>query len=121
MKKIIILTAISLLMASSAFAADVITISSNLTTTGLSVWGAKATAASGTGLIGKTSTGVGVGMKTAKTGYAVVTQHKNGTKAFGSSFDSTSIYSIPVTTVGTAVTGPTSADSALFTGSWTSM
>lgn len=120
MKKIIILAAISLLVASSAFASGTLTIS--LTSTGLSVWGAKTgdTAASGTNLIGKTSTGVGVGMFSASTGYSTITQHKSGTKAFGSSMDSTAIYSIPVT-AGTATTGPTTADSALFTGSWTTM
>jgi hypothetical protein len=118
MKKLIMVTAISLLSASSAFAGNSITIS--LTNTGLSVWGSKTTAVSGTGLIGKTSTGVGVGMFTASTGYAAITQHKNGTKAYGSSMDSTAIYSIDVT-AGTATTGPSTADSALFTGSWTSM
>jgi hypothetical protein len=99
MKKIIILTTITLLTASSAFAADSLTLS--LTTTGLNVWGAKTgTAVSGTGLIGKTSTGVGVGMAvdaTAGAGYSVETQHKNGSKCFGSSFDSTSIYVKDVT------------------------
>jgi len=119
MKKIVILIAFSLFAVSSAFAGDSLTIS--LTTTGLSVYGAKTgTAATTSPLIGKTSTGVGIGMKTASTGYSVVSQHKNGTKAFGSSFDSTSIYSIDVV-AGTATTGPTTADSALYTGSWTSM
>ncbi|MGD9685617.1 MAG: hypothetical protein AB7U43_01420 [Desulfobacter sp.] len=118
MKKLIIVATISLLTASSAFASDTITIS--LDTTGLSVWGSKTTATSGTGLIGKASTGVGVGMFTASTGYAAITQHKNGTKAYGSSMDSTAIYSTDVT-VGTATDGPTTADSTLFTGSWTSM
>ena len=125
MKKLIILIAFSLFAASSAFASGTITISTDLSVTGLSVWGAKtgATAVSGTNLIGKTSTGVGLGMFSTANGYAVVTQHKNGTKAYGSSFDSTSIYTTNVTTVGTAITGPTTADSTLFvTGtSWTSM
>lgn len=118
MKKTVIFIALSLCIASSAFAVD-----PNMDSTGLSYWGAKtgATAASGTNLIGKTSTGVASGLFTASTGYSVVTQHKSGTKAFGSSYDSTAIYSTPVTTVGTAVTGPTSADSALFTGTWTTM
>jgi len=124
MKKIIILTAISLFAASSAFADTI-----NLTSTGLSLWGAKTgvTAVSGTNLIGKTSTGVGIGYVTASTGYAVVTQHKNGTKAFGSSFDSTAIYSAPVVVTSGANVGatiPTTADSTLFVASgtvWTTM
>ena len=119
MKKIAILTAISLCMAATAFAADSINL--NFTNTGLSLWGSKTTAVSGTGLIGKTSTGVGLGVKTAPTGYAAVTQHKNGTKAFGSSHDSTAVFSTDVPTVGTPVTGPTTADSALFSSGWTAM
>lgn len=122
MKKLIILAALSLFAATTAFADTTLTLST--TDTGKSLWGAKTggTAVSGTNLIGKTSTGVGVGLFAAATGYAAVTQHKNGTKAFGSSFDSTAIYSIPVTTVGTAITGPSAADSAMFlTGNWTTM
>ena len=121
MKKIIILTVFSLFAATSAFAATTLTLS--LDSTGLSLWGAKTggTAVSGTNLIGKTSTGVGVGMFADATGYSVITQHKNGTKAFGSSMDSTSMFSTPVTP-GTAISsGPSTANSALFVSPWTSM
>jgi hypothetical protein len=130
MKKITIFVAISLFAASSAFASGDISMDSNLVTstkTGLSVYAAKTgvTAATGVNLIGKTSTGVGVGIKSTTVGYAVVTQHKNGTKAFGSSFDSTSIYSAPVSTVGTSfLVIPGTADSADFVASgsaWSTM
>lgn len=122
MKKIIILAALSLFAATTAFADTTLTLST--TDTGKSIWGAKTggTAVSGTNLIGKTSTGVGVGIFAQSVGYAATTQHKNGTKGFGSSFDSTAIYSMPVATVGTAIATPSAIDSAMFlTGTWTTM
>jgi len=99
MKKIVILAAISLLTATSAFAAASLTLS--VDSTGLTLYGLKTGTADNTSpLIGKTSTGVGIGMKvdaTAGAGYSVETQHKNGTKAYGSAYDSTSIYSKDIT------------------------
>ena len=125
MKKIIILTAISLFAATSAFAGSAATIPAPTLasdTLGLSVWASTTVggAASGTNLIGKTSTGVGVQMSTAATGYAVVTQHKNGTKAFGTSFDSTSLFTIPVT-AGTFVTVTLTTNTSAGFSAWTSM
>jgi hypothetical protein len=122
MKKIAILTALALCVTTTAFAAATIDMASTLTaaTTGKSVWAAKVTAASGTGLIGKSSSGVGVGMRTSAAGYAVITQHVSGTKAFGTSYDSTSIYS-HIAVKGTAfLATPTAITTADFT-SWTSM
>lgn len=122
MKKIIILTALSLFVASSAFAATGLTL--DLTKTGLTVYGAKASAtknAAGTIAIGKTSTGVAVGLNTAASGYAVQTQHKNGTKAYGSAFDSTSIW-VKDVTAGTAdTTGYGTTGSDAFGEGWTTM
>jgi len=119
MKKLIILTALSLFYASSALASGTLTLS--MTTTGLSVYGAKSgTASTTTPLIGKTSTGVGVGLNTAATGYGVVTQHKNGTKAFGSAYDSTSVYSKDVT-AGTADNTTINTGVDTFASGWTSM
>lgn len=116
----------SLLIATSAFAGTSITMSSDLTATGsksgLSVYGDKTDATAATSaLIGKTSTGVSVGLLTGAGGYAVITQHKNGTKAFGSSFDSTSIFSSNVTTGAALLAVPTEATSKDFTGTWSSM
>ena len=126
MKKMIIIVALSLFAASSAFAGGAATIAmdANLATgtnNGLSIWASTAAggATSGTGLISKTSTGVAVAMSTATTGYAVVTQHKKGTKAFGTSFDSTSIYSLAVTTVGTPVTVTLTGNNSAGFSSWT--
>lgn len=127
MKKIAILTALLLCVSSTAFAAATITMASPLTsaTTGKSVWGAKSgeTAASGGHLIAKTSSGVGVGLFTdgGGLGYSVVTQHLKGGKAYGTSYDSTSIFSTVVTTKGTPqLTVPTAITTADFT-SWTSL
>ena len=128
MKKIFIVTAMLLVAASSAFASDSITI--NLATAGmqgLTLYGAKSAAVASSPLIGKSSTGVGVGIKVdiLGTGYALLTQHKNGTKEFGSSYDSTSVFSAPVptTSIGTPVLAvPTAFTSVDFTsGTWTSM
>jgi len=118
MKKIIVIIAISLFTASFAFAADG-TLTLDLDTTGLSVWGAKTGAASGTGLIGKTSTGVGIGMSTNAQGYGVISQHKSGTRAFGSTHDSTAIYTTAVT-AGAEVTVTLTSDVSSF-DSWTTM
>jgi len=122
MKKIIILVAISLFSASSAFAASSITL--GLTNTGLSLWAAKTAsgAVSGTNLIGKNSTGVSVGVTTSATGYGLKTQHKNGTKAFGTTYDSTAIYTAPVTKgVAESTTLTTGTDSFPASASWSTM
>jgi hypothetical protein len=129
MKKIAILAALVMLYASSAFAsgsATSLTLVNGMALAGNSVYGAKgaANAASPTTpLIGKTSTNVGFGYKTDPAGYAIVTQHKSGTKVFGSSFDSTSIYTKSVTTVGTGetITLTTGVDSFPSSGGWTTM
>jgi hypothetical protein len=121
MKKIITFIAISLFTTSSAFAADSFTL--NLTDTGKTVYGGKTAATADTQhIIGKTSTGVGLGIEvdaTAGAGYSLATQHKNGTKAYGSAFDSTSIFTLDAT-AGTAVTVTLTTGSTQFS-SWTTM
>jgi len=125
MKKIFTLLTLLLGVVSSAFGGVTGTLAPS-TKAGLTVYGAKTgTAGTTSPMIGKSSTGVGVGwfVNAGGTGYAVITQHKNGTKEFGSSYDSTSIYSCPVVTVGTPVLdvpgGITSAD--FIAGTWSSM
>ena len=135
MKKIIIITALSLFVASSAFAAGgaaSLSLSTTMAGPGLSVWGAKTgvsvtagVPAAGTLLIGKTSTGVGVGMAVdaaAGAGYSVETQHKNGTKAYGTAHDSTSIFQKDVV-AGTPDTTSLATGASSFVGvsGWTSM
>ena len=128
MKKILISLVLSLTMVSSSFAATSITIA--WTNAGYCLHGDKTTASATTPLIGKTSSGVAVGafVVTSGAGYAIITQHKSGTKMFGSSFDSTSIYTAPIDSTKVGVAGgnvlsvPTTATSADFLGSsWSSM
>lgn len=125
MKKIVILMALLMSATSVAYAGTSITMASSLTmaNTGKSVWAAKTgeTAVSGTNLIGKTSSGVGLGMLTSDLGYAVVTQHVKGGKAYGTSYDSTSIYSTDVTTKGTPELDVPSAITTADFADWTSL
>lgn len=132
MKKILIINAVVLLFASAAFAGTSITMSTDLTATssksGVTLYGAKTSGAAATAgadqkLIGKTSTGVSVGILTSALGYALVTQHKQGIKAYGTSHDSTAIYMADAVK-GTAILAvPTQIGTNNFvTGTtWTSM
>ncbi|MRR54787.1 MAG: hypothetical protein EG822_09790 [Deltaproteobacteria bacterium] len=118
MKKIALFTAMIMLVASSAFAASSLTLV--FTSTGKTVYGAKASASATSPVISKTSTGVGVGLLTSATGYAVITQHKSGSKAFATTYDSTAVFTTDAT-VGTVKLGvPTAITTADFT-SWTTM
>lgn len=124
-KKISILTAMVLLVSSAAFASGDIDMGTTLLTsaaTGKTLYGAKAaTASTSSPLIGKTSTGVGLGVHSTTQGYAVTTMHMNGTKQFGTSYDATNIFSKDVTTKGTPILGkPTAITSADFS-TWSSM
>ena len=125
MKKVLIFVALSLGVASFSFGATSQAVAPT-TKAGLTVYGAKTGTATATSpMIGKSSTGVGVGwfITAGGTGYAILTQHKSGTKEFGSSYDSTSIFSCPVVTVGTPVLDtPSAITSADFlSGTWSSM
>ena len=100
MKKILVMVAILALTATSSFAqATSATGTLSFTTTGMSLTGDPTTATLATAQLGKMSTGVDVGWITQVNGYAVMTQHKSGTKAFGSSYDSTAIYSTTSTSI----------------------
>jgi hypothetical protein len=119
MKKIIMILALSLFAAGSAFAAGTNTGTLDLTKTGLSAYGQKGAGADI--LLGKTSTGVGLGWATSANGYSMVTQHKSGTRAFGTSYDTTSMFFVDKA-VGTAAATPSASDSTAFgTGGWQSM
>ncbi len=116
MKKIIIVSLLVALSAASSFAAD-----TAASTTAISTASAGLTIKSGTATIGKLSTGDQLGWSTATTGYAVVTQHINGVKAFGTAHDSTAITWMSVTK-GATVTPPGSAGVAAVSGAgWSSM
>jgi len=120
MKKIALLAAFILLCSTSAFAASAA--SAALSWGGSAVYGGVASVTATFPLIGKTSSNVGFGWKVDPAGYAIATQHKSGTKAFGTSFDATSIYQSTVTTVGTAVTVTLTTGSDSFpVATWTTM
>jgi len=131
MKKVLILTSAFLLLASSCFAfTDVASTATGTMSLANSTGGELHAAATSntadlsSALIGKTSTGVGIGWKTDVNGYAIVTQHKSGTKAYGTSYDSTSLYQyIKDKTPGNEVLAvPTATDTSDFTGSdWKAM
>jgi hypothetical protein len=129
MRKVIIFNLLALFVASAAFAAPGAQSQADFTigTTGLSLWGANGAPAftgnapnAGTILIGKNSTGCSTGWDTANGGYALNTQHQNGSKAFGTSYDSTAIYQTDVVK-GTAVAQPGATDSSAFGTGWTTM
>jgi hypothetical protein len=124
MKKIILLiAAFSLLAAGQSFAGTAAT-ALNITATGLSAYGGPNTGSTPT-LIGKTSTGVGLGWNVGAGGYALATQHKSGSRAFGTSWDSTSIYyteATPGVVPTIAASAPGASDSSAFQAAgWQSM
>jgi hypothetical protein len=105
MKKIILIVAFSLLASGQAFAVTSLPLglASNEVQGGTLYGGKKSGDAKiptgsplalpdGSFLIGKTSTGVGLGIKTGTVGYAMMTQHKSGNRAFGTSYDSTAVF-----------------------------
>jgi len=98
MKKVLILTMVLVFAATNSFAAIASGATGSLSFatagTGLEVHAAATgtAATASTALIGKTSTGVSVAWSTNTAGYALMTQHKSGTKAYGSSYDSTALY-----------------------------
>ncbi|HIJ96388.1 MAG TPA: hypothetical protein HPP94_11750 [Desulfuromonadales bacterium] len=125
LKKISTLTAFALLLASAAFASGTAGLATGDAMTsasgGKSLYGDKTTAATTTALIGKSSTGAAVAVFSTALGYGLTTQHVNGTKAFGTSHDSTAIYSIDVTaTKGTFKLGPGAIGTAQFSA-WATM
>jgi len=100
--KVVTIVAFVLSLSSLSFAATDIAIGT-FGSTGQTLHAHDTTATATTALIGKTSTGVGLACSTTRLGYSIMTQHLQGSKAFGTSFDSTSIFSEDVGTVGTAL------------------
>ena len=119
MKKIIIASLLVVMAASQSFAAS----------TSAIVWADKAknivagktSATTDLKPIGKLSTGVSMAYNVSTTGYALITQHENGVKAFGTAHDSTAIYNLTVVK-GATTAAPTAAEAAGVTGAgWTAM
>ena len=122
MKKIIILNIAALLFAGSAFAdatyhgwtAATKNVVFSSTDAGVAVagWGGFITQANAArdGKIGTLSTNVGFGFNidgTNGNAYAIITQHSQATRAFGTAFNSTRIYAQTVQTKGAGVIAPT--------------
>jgi len=109
MKKIIILSALILMAASSAFA------NSGTTTASQAL---RATAPA-TVDIAKASKNVSFGYTTSGTGYALTTFHSNGTKMYGTGYDSTKLYFQEAAAI--AAPASSSTDEAFPSGTWTEM
>ena len=114
MKKIVISIFVFLFIASSSFAAGSLTIGTFADAGKVLHGAASGTADEDSPSIGKLSSGVALSMTTNANGYALATQHKNGSKTFATSYDSTSIYSEDVTTIGTKYLEVTKTDSSEF-------
>ena len=94
MKNIFVLAALLLTFVPNCFAATGPVAAGNLdfTDTGLTLQGGDTATGTTSVRIGKMSTGVSIAWFTSAGGYAIATQHKSGTKAYGTSYDSTSIF-----------------------------
>jgi len=112
MKKIILLSFVVLAASSVSYATQV-----TFSNAGKSVVGTGGAATNAA--IGKLSTKVALGWLNDANAYSINTQHQQGTKAYGTAFNSTSIYVTDVT-VGAAVDEPSASDSSAF-NSWTTM
>lgn len=118
MKKIIILNVLALFVASMSFAAadaDVV-----WTDAGKTLHGAASGADGSSPSIAKLSTKVGLAWMTAAEGYAIITQHQSGTKAYGTSHDSTAIY-VKDVTKGSEEGAPSASDTSAFDTDWNTM
>jgi len=117
MKKIFVLVSAILLASSSVYAAETLSISAGFADAGKVLHGDNTAADDTTATIARLSTGVAVGMKTEALGYAVVTQHQSGTRAYGTSYDSTAIFMSDEGQVGAIpLAVPTATDTTDFTG-----
>lgn len=109
MKKIIVITLLSMFVAGTALA-------NTGTTTGGQALRATAPA---TIDIAKASKNVSFGYNTSATGYALATFHTQGTKMYGTGYDSTKLYFIEATAVAAPASSVTTE--AFPSGTWTEM
>jgi hypothetical protein len=127
MKKIVALIALLLLAASgSAYATELASgeVTPPNATTGFIIYGGvDATASSGATatMIGRLSKGVDLGAMYSTTEYAITTKHTQGTKIYGTAYNSTSMYQMDVEKT-TVVTAPGAVDSSAFSAAgWSAM
>lgn len=116
MKKLMILMVFCLGFSTSAFAVTAAT-ANGVGTVGGETLAATAPAALD---IGRASKGVVFGWNTAATGYSINTYHLQGTKFYGTSYDSTALYFDDVGTGATLEAPSSSVAEEAFDG-WTTM
>lgn len=88
---------------------------------GETIHGASATGAtSGGAILGRLSKGVQLGVAYTDAAYSLNTKHLTGSKVYGTSFDSTAIYS-KESKSGDKVSAPTKSDSSEYGSGWTAM
>jgi len=138
MKKIIILNIAALLFAGAAFAdvdyyafgtaARAVEFGKNKSGVGIAGTGGIVVTKQDallSGRIGTLSTNVGLAYNidaTSGNGYCILTQHSQATRAFGTSFDSTRVYTQVVAVKGAPVVAPTTFNSKEFDDAkWKSM
>jgi hypothetical protein len=120
MKKLILLTAIALMIVTPAFAAKVV--KTTAAAAGVSSAGGETMAAVTPAQldIGRSSKGVLYGWQTSTTGYAIDTYHTQGTKFYGTAYDSTALYFKDMGVSATFVQPTSSVAADAFSG-WTAM
>jgi len=119
MKKIFALTCILILASAGLALADVTKTASSAIVDG-SRGGQVGAGTIGTAgnEISHLSTGVGLGWTCDVNGYALITEHTNGTKTYGTAADSTAIY----TNDAKPLTAPSASDDSAVSGAgWTSL
>lgn len=119
MKKVIVLTILSIFALSSVALADITAAASSDIDHTNGAGGQVAEGAIGSGdNISKLSTGVAIGWQTTTSGYAIIASHENGTKAFGTAHDSTALY----VNDSDPTTAPTAADvSGVNSAGWSAL
>jgi hypothetical protein len=123
MKKIFLLLTVLIFAVSSSCFAAALAVNTITPTSGLQVYGGvDATDAGGTTsvLLGKMSKGVNFRCNYSTIGYAAATKHGNGTKAYGSAYDSTAIFFQDVGLTGT-IPDLSSVGNGSFGAAWTAM
>lgn len=111
MKKIIAITALSLFVAGTAFAAA--------SATGTATAGNKELKAGNGQSVARASKGVYWGWYTGTGGYALTTKHESGDKMYGTGYDSTKLYF----KAATAIAAPADSNTAVAfpENTWTAM
>jgi len=124
MKKIVVITVLSIFVAGNSCFAAALETGSVTDGDAKAIYGGATTAQASDGTtgvsIGKCSKGVRLGVAYNEGGYALTSKHDNGTKIFGTAWDATAIYSQEVGT-GALEAFPGGTDYTAFGSGWTTM